>query len=416
MTLINCVSGALYTKGFAVRDKVQVYGTALVFLVLLYNSPAGLVLYWTMNNLFSLAKNILVKTKYAKKVIYGILFTAAALLDGYVLFFHPGDLPNRLLAFAIFSSVFLIPLLGKIPALVSRTVGSRGSISDVSSQHSFFILSLLILLTLTGFIVPASLIASSVEEFSFIEAYTSPFPFIRHTLLQAAGLFLFWPLCIYFLFSNRTRRILSFCITVLAFGAFINVFLANENFGFLTNTLIFSEPKSLAAGSMKAYLINIALLAVASAVILYMMLKGKKIALFSFQVIALTSLLFFGIFSSVKIYGEYTALMDRRELTTDGADSVYTLSKTGKNVLLIMLDAAVSGYVPYIFEEKPELAFSLRDFTWYPNCVSFASHTLIGAPPIYGGYEYTPEAINRRVSIPLVEKHREAYLLLPRIF
>ncbi|WP_228378566.1 hypothetical protein [Treponema endosymbiont of Eucomonympha sp.] len=29
---------------------------ALVFLVLLYNSPAGLVLYWTVNNVFSLAK------------------------------------------------------------------------------------------------------------------------------------------------------------------------------------------------------------------------------------------------------------------------------------------------------------------------------------------------------------------------
>ena len=30
---------------------------ALIFLVLLYSSPAGLVLYWTMNNVFSLVKS-----------------------------------------------------------------------------------------------------------------------------------------------------------------------------------------------------------------------------------------------------------------------------------------------------------------------------------------------------------------------
>jgi hypothetical protein len=97
-------------------------------------------------------------------------------------------------------------------------------------------------------------------------------------------------------------------------------------------------------------------------------------------------------------------------------DTQLTFSKTGKNVLLIMLDAAVSGYVPYIFEEKPELASAFTGFTWYPNCVSFSNHTLVGAPPLYGGYEYTPVEINRRDSVPLVEKHKEAFLLLPRLF
>ena len=61
MTLINIVAGAVYTKGFKLKDKLQIYGMALVFLVLLYKSPAGLVLYWTMNNVFSLVKNIFYK-------------------------------------------------------------------------------------------------------------------------------------------------------------------------------------------------------------------------------------------------------------------------------------------------------------------------------------------------------------------
>jgi YidC/Oxa1 family membrane protein insertase len=417
MTLINCVSGAIYTRGLAVRDKVQVYGMALIFLALLYNSPAALVLYWTLNNIFSLLKNILAKIKHAKRWVYGLLFTGAALLDIYVLFFHPGDLPNRLLAFGLFSTVFFIPLLARIPALVSGKFGGKSVMRDAAYNHRCFVLALLIFLALAGLIVPGSLVVSSVEEFSFIESYTSPFPFIFYTLLQAAGLFIFWPLCVYLLFPYRTRQILSLFVTVLSFWAFLNVFLVNENFGFLTNTLIFSEPKPFAAGDMMAYLVNLVILAAAAAVILCLIFTGKKVLLFSFQIIVLVSLLSFGTVTITKIRHEYTALKDRRK--TGGANTevtCYTLSKTGKNVLLIMLDAAVSGYVPYIFEEKPELASGFRDFTWYPNCVSFANHTLAGAPPIYGGYEYIPEEINRRDTVPLAEKHKEAYLLLPRIF
>ena len=58
MTLINCAAAAVYTKGLPKKDAAQLYLMAAVFLALLYDSPAGLVLYWTCNNLFSLAKNI----------------------------------------------------------------------------------------------------------------------------------------------------------------------------------------------------------------------------------------------------------------------------------------------------------------------------------------------------------------------
>lgn len=61
MTLINIVSGMIYTRGMPLKSKVQLYGMALIFLVLLYNSPAGLVFYWTLNNVFSLLKNIVEK-------------------------------------------------------------------------------------------------------------------------------------------------------------------------------------------------------------------------------------------------------------------------------------------------------------------------------------------------------------------
>lgn len=64
MTLINITAGAVYTKGFPLKEKLQLYAMAALFLILLYNSPAGLVFYWTLNNIFSLIKHCIKKTKH----------------------------------------------------------------------------------------------------------------------------------------------------------------------------------------------------------------------------------------------------------------------------------------------------------------------------------------------------------------
>ena len=36
MTVINCIAGAIYSKGHEPREKVQIYGMALLFLVILF--------------------------------------------------------------------------------------------------------------------------------------------------------------------------------------------------------------------------------------------------------------------------------------------------------------------------------------------------------------------------------------------
>lgn len=61
MTAVNLASAFFYTHGLSRRDKIQLYGMAALFLVLLYTSPAGLVFYWTLNNVYSLGKNIVEK-------------------------------------------------------------------------------------------------------------------------------------------------------------------------------------------------------------------------------------------------------------------------------------------------------------------------------------------------------------------
>ena len=57
MTVINIVAAHIYTSRTNPRTLISSINISLVFLLLLYTAPAALVLYWTCNNIFSLAKN-----------------------------------------------------------------------------------------------------------------------------------------------------------------------------------------------------------------------------------------------------------------------------------------------------------------------------------------------------------------------
>lgn len=94
----------------------------------------------------------------------------------------------------------------------------------------------------------------------------------------------------------------------------------------------------------------------------------------------------------------------------------FQLSKTGQNVVVIMLDCAMGEYIPYLFNEKPELEGQFAGFTYYDNTISFGGYTKLGAPALYGGYEYTPIEMNKRTEEPLVAKHNEALKVMPVIF
>jgi hypothetical protein len=106
--------------------------------------------------------------------------------------------------------------------------------------------------------------------------------------------------------------------------------------------------------------------------------------------------------------------MKKQEKQNGSFTPIYHLSKTGKNVVLFMLDRSQNQYIPEILKEDPELADIFSGFTYYPNTASFNGHTIMGAPGLYGGYEYIPEEMNKRDSVPLNTKNTEALLLLPR--
>ena len=66
MTLFSLLSGLVYSKKLKFKESLPLYIVSLIFLILLYNSPSGLVFYWTLNCLFSFIKNIVIEYKLYK--------------------------------------------------------------------------------------------------------------------------------------------------------------------------------------------------------------------------------------------------------------------------------------------------------------------------------------------------------------
>jgi len=60
MTIINLFAGYLFAKNMDKSEQIQLIIIAFIFLILLYNLPAVLVLYWTFNNVFAIGKNWLI--------------------------------------------------------------------------------------------------------------------------------------------------------------------------------------------------------------------------------------------------------------------------------------------------------------------------------------------------------------------
>ena len=238
MTLINCIAGAVYTKGLPVKEKLQLYGMALVFLVLLYTSPAGLVLYWTMNNVFSLVKNIYYKTKNPLKNFYKTIVVCCVVAI-IALIFVDTSTDLKLIGSLFFAFVAAIPFICKLikPLFVKILQNFH---KNTKQKNAIFFVSAISLALLAGLVIPTTLISTSVSEFSFIEDNTSPFPFIKNAFFLAVGLFLFWPTCFYFLFSKKVKTAISFIFINLLVFTLIDNYVFSYVSDIVSNTFVIS--------------------------------------------------------------------------------------------------------------------------------------------------------------------------------
>lgn len=357
MTLINIVSASVYGEKMPLKTKIQMYLLAGLFLLLLYYSPSGLVLYWTLNNLFSLGKNVVMH-------------------------------------------------LAKDKAAVSAK--PKKEVKLTRSHKMVFVLSCLILAVFDGLFLPSSVLATSPLEFINRTTMNNTAEYLLDSSFAAFGLFVLWAGILYMLMTDRLKYYMSYVFSAIAMGSVLNALLFGNDYGLMaTNVTFFDHPEP----SVKDMLINMALLILFVLMIACLVKISKTVSVILLSV----TLAVFGavsVLNTSKIYKACTSLADYYH----PAVPEINLSCEGRNVIVFMLDRSVGPMFPYLVSERPEIGEALDGFTYYPNTLSYGPRTLLAASSLFGGYEYTPDKINEQSDRLLVDKQNESLMVMPVLF
>ncbi len=356
--VFSLAAGWLYTRKMPVGSRILCACVLLLPLIPCYGGPAGFALYWTLSSLLLLGRYSLSaawKPRWKERQA------------------SPGA--------------------GKKPG------------------PAVFLSCALALVALTGLLVPSTLLAASPQEFIYSVDDLPPVWQVVNTALLASGVFLFWTGLLYALSGRAGRKRIETVLAVL-----LGVFLVNDLFfrggmGTISTSLQYDQPPEFPAVRK---LLNLGVLAAVSAGLVWLSARKKTLVRIYAFILAgvMTALSAWNVYVIQDACGKTFRLLERNY---EGAAEI-PLDRDGKNVVVLMLDRAISSYIPCILQENPELAEVYSGFTYYPNTLSFGMHTNIGAPALFGGYEYTPAAMNARPELSLREKHNEALLLLPTLF
>lgn len=408
MTAVNLASAALYTRGLGRKDAIQLGAMALLFLVLLYDSPAGLVLYWTLNNVFSLAKNAVKKTRDPGIVFYGLALAGIGLFAAATAF---GCFPGGTGRLALVAAAAAAVAAARPAAIALRSAASCWAPIDAEDRSTFWA-SCAGLAVLAGAMIPALLLASSPGEFASLGKMAG------RTVVQAAALFLLIPGLAWVLVPKGARKALgpvaafAFVAALLNAFAFGTVGALNADFTFTNQDYLFA-PGRIWRSAAAAFA---AAAAVGAAYAL-----GRRAVLSKAVRLAAATLVLASAVAAAPLARAFSTASPRAAAAVPADDlsgppaPVFELSRSGRNVFLLFLDRAIGTAFPVALENVPELRDELDGFTWYPNTASFGPYTLLTVPSMLGGYEYSPEAMNARAG-DWKQKYDESLKVLPTIF
>ena len=410
MTGINIISCTIFTKGNSLKSKIQLYAMAAFFLVFLYNSPAGLVFYWTLNNTFSLVKTIFYKLKNPGKVLTVISSAAGIFLMVYGGFIYNASETRRRILLVGLGILCLTPALFMI---VKTKFGVRIPETKENDQPLRGIMAEgLFLFLLLGCLIPSAVIASSPQEFMVLNLDFHPFSYIQSSGLIAFGLFVLWMNVFYWIADKRGKRIFEYVMLMISVVFAVDYLFFKADLGTMTANLQLGKDADY---PVKPVLFNILILVLICFILLF--LRKKSAAATKYLIYAGgLGLAVMTVINMSTIYKGCSIPKEQLEAYKESRDPCFTLSRTGKNVVVIMLDRSLNELFPYIINEKPELKEKLDGFTYFANTASFGQATNFGVPAFYGGYEYSPVEMNRRDQESLASKQNEVLKVMPVLF
>ena len=440
MTLINIGSILTYIKNKPLSAKIYAYTLPVIFLILLYFSPASIVMYWIFNNTFSLMRNIYFyhKNKFYLclftyistvialafvvnnniKTLYCLIFMGLIFAAYKLVLYTTKDLLYTAAGFIFIGIYFLMYKLRIIvPQNIDLCWMNFLLIFEISNILYFCIvkklkvsiknllLLLLPMLIIFTLYIPLKLINSDPREFYTVIDLKDLTYYVFETGL---GFFIVYPLMIYYILKQyRAVVYWAVCVVFITFLFSLNTFeqpadVINAYMDFaITETI---EP-------YKNLILEFGIIIFVISLIALLIYFGymKYINLIMTSVLIVYMFLTFGEINHLNKNIKYFSNQTSQSIEL-------TLSKNKKNVMVLFIDRAISGFFPLIMQEKPHLKSVYTGFVYYPYNVSLAVQTLYSTPSLLGGYEYTPQKLQQDTSKKMVDKHNEAISVMPELF
>ncbi len=401
MTVVNIQAGYIYADSKSFKDNKVLIIISLVFLVLLYNSPAALVLYWLFNNVFSLFKNILLRVCTHENLIKYVF--SFALVTYYIyekIFIQKYDVICLIFVLAVLAFMYLKPK-------------KLNSYNFDFGYKKIFILSMLSFLVFVGVLVPSNVVSTSPVEFIFDDS--SPLRILLYAATVMTG-FSFWGFCIYYFSSTNLRKLLSVLLYFVLLCSIANIYILKLPVMILTSELTFEAAMvKFNMYTVPQYLLFALLVGAGVLVFIYSVLKKRENIISNVLSIFIVTCLSISLYNYFNVYQKNALFLKNNPKVKFNYEPYVNLSKTNKNVFVIFVDRAIGSYLPIIFKEHPQLNEQFRGFTYYPNTLSYAGYTMVGYLPILGGYEYVPFNFDSREG-GFNQKLDEAITVLPAIF
>lgn len=416
MTIINIVSCEAYLRTKSWKDRIQPYSLAIVFFVILYDSPSALVLYWIFNNFFYLMKIIFMDDNKPQKFVFYLL-SFGLLFLGFINVYNGETLSSVILKFLYFLLPYVISLL--ILKYFSNN-SEKGYNKDFNRLLVFnFVLCCIGFILLQGFIIPVGLLASDLQPFALEYTTLDIINAIQDNFICLIGLYLFWGSIVFCFIKKEYKKVAIICFISIFLFSFFNYLNFGSKLGILSVSLRFEDKNvvSLICGDTKTKLINTSLFLLILLFVVFSINNSyKRFVSYVLSVIILAEIFISGMYL-FNFRKQIELVDDWNKVIKDNSNAVncIELSKTNKNVIIIFLDRFLGCFLPIILHEKPELKKDYSGFIFYPNTASFHGCTVLGYPPCIGGYEYTPWKLDKDKR-SFKEKWQEASLMLLTLF
>lgn len=366
-TLINVLYGQK-----SLSSILQGISLMLLFLVLLYDMPSSLVLYWTCNMLFALLKEVWIfrqkisldnksvskqaiceNSVFSKKSLFARFFTSSVILD-------------------------------------KQTYENYRDISMLAIINICFILCVF---------TPYILYSSDVSQFDTNQTYK--------ILGVLFGSFICGSLLIIYItsFFYRTRlfEFGVYVVNILLLFGLLNTLIFSGDYGVMDNFIL--QSPNFNAQSLKNILYAFCTLLASTAFVIIFLKKLKMVWSITFITMFIVSAI--NVYRIAEANKAYKIPQGQKGLQPY-ENELFSYSKHEKNIIVIVLDMFSGSHMHEILKQFPEFKTKLSGFTLFDNTISTTNSTIHSIATLISGEYYSVYNMNARKS-NLVDGITEAF-------